>query len=285
MIDTHHHFWRYNPVDFDWIGDEMACLRRHFGPEELEPVLRRHGVDRVISVQARQSVEETSDLLEYKRQYSRIAGVIGWLPLRSENLARWLESFSTHQKALVGLRHVVQGEPPGFLDDTALNQGIQQLTSRGLVFDLLVFAHQLSETIRFVDRHPGQIFVLDHLGKPPIRSGAIEPWKSDIRELAARQNVFCKISGGITELDLNWEPDRLKPYLDEALEAFGADRLMFGSNWPVIESAGGYDRWLSFVRDWAARLSMTEQDSLFASCAERVYLKRPAESKSDLDIG
>lgn len=263
----------------------MACLRRHFGPEDLEPILRRCGVDQIISVQARQSVEETSDLLEYKRQYPRIAGVIGWLPLRSDNLPRWLESFSTHQKALIGLRHVIQAESAGFLDDAAFNAGIKHLTSRGLVFDLLIFAHQLPETIRFVDRHPNQVFVLDHLGKPSIRSGSLEPWKTGIRDLSARENVFCKISGGVTELDLNWDPSRLKPYLDEVLDAFGPDRLMFGSNWPVIESAGGYDRWLSFVRDWSSRLSPDEENSLFTTCAQQVYLKQNTPNKPDLDIG
>ncbi len=285
IIDTHHHFWRYNPVEFGWIPDEMSAIRRHFGPEEFEPTLRASGVELVISVQARQSLEETSDLLEYKRQYPRIAGVVGWLPLYADNIERLLESFATHQKAMVGLRHVVQGEPDGFLDRDDFNRGLSLITQKGLVYDLLIFERQLPEAIRFVDRHPNQVFVLDHLAKPNNHRGELEPWKTNITELAKRPNVYCKLSGGVTEVDLVWTLDKLSPYFDTTLEAFGPTRLMFGSNWPLTESAGGYGKWLDAVKTWAKPLSDSERESLFAGCAKRVYLNDTTPTGPGFDVG
>lgn len=271
IIDSHHHFWNYNAVEFDWIDDSMKAIRRSFLPIDLEAEINHVGVDGVISVQARQTLEETDFLIEQADANHFIKGVVGWLPLTEDAITQTLDNYSNAAK-LKGARHVVQGEGPDFLDGAAFNRGIEALAPRGLVYDILILEHQLEEAIRFVDRHPSQTFVLDHMAKPQIKSGLLEPWQTNIRSLAQRENVACKLSGMVTEADFShWTEPQLRPYLDTMLTAFGPDRVMFGSDWPVCLVACDYQRWYHLVRQYIASLSPMEQCAIMGENASRIY--------------
>ena len=270
-IDAHHHFWRYTPAEYGWIGEDMRAVRRDFLPPDLDLELQATGIDGVVSVQARPTLEETQDLLALARQAAFVRGVVGWVPLAASDAERHLDRFGDDPR-LRGVRHVVQGEPDGFLAGLAFNRGVGLLASRGLVYDILIYERQLSEAVAFVDRHPQQVFVLDHVAKPRIRDGALEPWAQEIRRLAQRPQVFCKVSGMVTEAHLvSWREEQLRPYWDVVLEAFGPRRLMFGSDWPVCLVACGYARWHDLVRGWAAGLSEDEQAEIFGVTAWRAY--------------
>jgi L-fuconolactonase len=261
-IDTHVHFWQYSPEEFGWIGDDMASIRRDFLPADYR------GADGLIAVQARQSVTETVWLAELAMQHPIIRGIVGWLPLASPQIEPLLEE--RHPK-LVGLRHVLQAESPAFFADAAFNDGLAVLARSGLAYDLLVTEPQLPATIELVDRHPTLTFIVDHLAKPELKAGPSTAWRQGITKLARRSNVYCKVSGGITEANLRWQPAEMTPYFEVVLEAFGAWRLMFGSNWPVAEAAGGYSKWTNAVWDWAAKLTPSENEDLFSNSAARAY--------------
>ncbi|MGJ8651108.1 MAG: amidohydrolase family protein [Opitutaceae bacterium] len=270
-IDAHHHFWSYEPVEYDWIDDSMYNIQRSFLPKDLKTEIDTAGIDGVISVQARQTIEETDWLLQLASENDFIKGIVGWLPLASEDIGDQLDCYSQSQE-LKALRHVVQGEPDGFLDAPDFNRGIQNVTTRGLVYDILIFENQLKEVIRFVDRHPNQRFVLDHIAKPKIKDAEIDAWQLNIRELAKRENVTCKLSGLVNEADWNqWTQRQLHPYLDTVLTAFGAGRLMFGSDWPVCLVATGYQQWADLIRNYIAPLSPDEQAAIMGDTASKVY--------------
>lgn len=270
-IDSHQHFWRYNATEFYWIGDDMATLRRDFLPVDLEAEMRACGIDGAILVEARQTLQETDWLLQLASTREFLRGVVGWLPLVSPDIEAVLERYEGAAK-LVGARHVVQAEDDGFLARDDFNRGMRALTKSGLIYDLLVIEHQLPETIAFVDRHPNQVFVLDHIAKPRIRENVMQPWANNLRELGNRDNVFCKISGFVTEADFAaWTPRALQPYFDIALEAFTPSRLMFGSDWPVCRAACEYSHWLQTVEEFAAPLSPDEKHQLFGPTAMRAY--------------
>jgi L-fuconolactonase len=262
VIDTHVHFWQYTPAEFGWIDDDMAAIRRDFLPSNYS------GADGLIAVQARQSVGETVWLAELAMQHSSIRGVVGWLPLASPSIEPLLEE--RHPK-LLGLRHVLQAESPAFFADAAFNNGLAVLSRLGLSYDLLITEPQLPAAIELVDRHPKLTFIVDHLAKPELKAGPTLAWRQGIADLARRPNVCCKISGGITEAKLNWQAGEMTPYFDVVLEAFSPRRLMFGSNWPVAEAAGGHGKWASAVRDWAAKLTPGENAELFSGAAARAY--------------
>jgi L-fuconolactonase len=271
VIDAHHHLWRYTAAEYDWINDSMASIGRDFFPSDLAAELTSSGVDGAVAVQARQTLEETRWLLKLALGFSKIRGVVGWAPIASSNFESSLSEFSAEPK-LVGLRHVVQAEPSGFLDSADFNRGIRAIRDTGLVYDLLVVEHQLEETIRFVDRHPKQIFVLDHIAKPKIASGEIDPWRTLIQELSKRKNVSCKISGMATEASWSqWSIESLRPYLDTVVDAFGADRLMAGSDWPVCLLATTYGRWWQVLRDYFATFSIEERALIFGAAAVKTY--------------
>lgn len=277
-IDSHHHLWSYTPGEFGWIDDAMQPLRRDFLPAELEAQAARAHVESTVVVQARQTLDETAWLLELFDTHNFISGVVGWLPIANSTFPALLDEFS-EQPGLKGLRHVVQAEEAGFLDDPSFNSGVRLLRDTGLVYDLLVFSRQLEEVTRFVDRHPNQLFVLDHLGKPAMAQGEIKSWTMALRELARRHNVSCKISGLVTEADWKrWTPAALAPYFQVALEAFGADRLMVGTDWPVLTLGCDYAEWWRVVEGWIAPLSTTEQADILGMVAKRVY--RLAHSKT-----
>jgi len=274
-IDSHHHFWKYSVEEYPWIGDSMAALRRDFLPEHLRAEIAAVGIDGVISVQARQSVRETEWLLALADRNDFIKGIVGWVPLADAGVRECIGKFAANPK-LRAVRHVVQDEPDDrFILGADFNRGVAVLKDFGLVYDILIFERQLAASIEFVDRHPQQVFVLDHIAKPRIGEGAIEPWRANIREFARRENVFCKVSGMVTEADWKtWNEEQLRPYFDTVLEAFGPERLMFGTDWPVCLAASGYARWVETVRKFSAALSADEQEWLFGKTAVRAYSLR-----------
>ena len=272
IIDSHHHFWKYDPIEYDWIDDSMKVIRNDFLPENLKTTIQEAGVDGVISVQAKQSVEETDWLIGMAQQNDFIKGIVGWLPLIQDDMEVYLEKYA-NEKLLKGVRHVIQGEPdPEFILRKDFNRGISLLKEYSLVYEILIIERQLSNTIRFVDQHPNQVFVLDHIAKPLIGKKVLSPWKENIMELAKRENVNCKISGMVTEADYQkWTTSQLHPYFDVILEAFGSDRLLFGSDWPVCLVATSYKNWMELVRKNITSLSDTEQLKIMGGNATRLY--------------
>jgi L-fuconolactonase len=270
-IDAHHHLWKYSPEGYGWINDAMTALRRDFQPVDLAEVTQAAGVEGTVVVQASQTLEETLWLLDLAEQSELIRGVVGWVPFAG-NVEDALGQFEERTK-LKGLRHVVHDEPDeNYILREDFNRGIRALEKTGLVFDILIFERHLPQTIEFVDRHPNQRFVLDHVAKPKIREGVLEPWSTHIKELARRENVSCKVSGMVTEADWKrWRLEGLRPYLDVVVEAFGPRRLMAGSDWPVCLVACGYKQWFDALEEYFADFSQQERAAIFAETAERVY--------------
>lgn len=270
QIDAHQHFWRYDPAEYAWI--DAAVLKRDYLPEDLDAARQGTGIEGTIAVQARTTREETEWLLGLAASHAAIRGVVGWAPLKAERLEALLERWAALPK-LVGLREVLQGRPDeAFFADASFNRGITLLKQHGLVYDILLFEDQLPAAVRFVDRHPAQVFVIDHLAKPRIRDGSFEAWARHIKEMARREHVVCKVSGMVTEARHDaWREDDLVPYLDAVLEAFGPSRLLFGSDWPVCLLAASYQRWYEVARSFFGRLSPSEQAQVFGGSATRVY--------------
>ncbi|TWT47559.1 amidohydrolase family protein [Botrimarina hoheduenensis] len=272
VIDSHHHFWRYDATRHGWIDPlTMSALTRDFLPQDLLAAAKEGAVEGFISVQAEQSLAETEWLLQLADQTAPIVGVVGWAPLVDPELESLLERI--HHPKLKGFRHVVQDEPDDqFLLRADFSRGIACLTARDLVYDLLIFERHLPVAIELVDKHPEQRFVLDHSAKPKIAAGELSPWRENLYSLARRPNVVCKVSGLVTEAGGNdWTPAGLRPYLDTVLDAFGPERLMFGSDWPVCLLASSYERWLQTVQSWAASFTEAERACLFGATAAQVY--------------
>ncbi len=271
-IDAHQHFWRYQEQGYPWIGPGMGALRRDCLPGEFGRLMQSAGFGGSIAVQARQVSEETDWLLELADAHPFIKGVVGWVDLRSADLRSQLEHYTSHG-ALCGVRHVVQDEPDElFMLREDFLTGISQLAGFDLVYELLLFPRHLTVSRQLVERFPAQRFVLDHIGKPPIRKGLLEPWATDIRKLAAFPNVFCKVSGMVTEADWRaWKVEDLAPYLDVVFEAFGVRRLMVGSDWPVCTVAAPYDRVMTIMTDYLGRFHKEEQEMVLEENARRIY--------------
>jgi L-fucono-1,5-lactonase len=271
-IDAHHHLWKYSAPQYPWISENMSLLRRDFLIQDLMDVLEESDIEGVVTVQARQSLAETQWLLELARDHDFIRGVVGWVALSDPKVDRDLERFSMHAK-LKSVRHVLHDE----LDDLYIlredfNRGTKLLKDFGLRYDLLIFERHLPQTIQFVDRHPNQIFILDHVAKPRVSEGLISPWRENLTELARRENVFCKLSGLVTEASWqSWTEADLDPYLQIALTAFGPERVMFGSDWPVILLGSSYARWADIVQRYISHLSEYEQERIWGKTATEVY--------------
>jgi L-fuconolactonase len=270
-IDAHQHYWRFSADEYGWIQPTWP-LRRDFLPEHVAPHLAAHGFAGALGVQARQSLEETAMLLELADKSEQVLGVVGWVDLCAPDVADSLERWCAQPK-LKGVRHLVQDEPdPDFLLRPDFQRGLTQLTKRGLVYDLLVFPRHLPAALSLVRRLPEQRFVLDHIAKPDIQSGVMSGWKEPLQELAACPNVFCKVSGLVTEADWqSWQPEHVLPYLDVVLAAFGSDRLIYGSDWPVCLLAADYEQVLALAERFAAQLSSAEQAGFFGGNAARCY--------------
>ena len=280
-IDSHHHLWRYNEQQYDWIGAGMKAIARDFLPSDLQAEIASCGIAATVVVQARQSLTETEWLLATAAQSEFIRAIVGWAPIADASFTGTLERLGEHRK-LKGLRHVIQSEPDDeFILRADFNEGIKTLTPSGLTYDILIYEKHLPAAIKFVDRHPNQIFVLDHIAKPRIAEKLLQPWCSNLFELAKRGNVYCKLSGMVTEADWrNWSAADLRPYADTVLEAFGPARLMFGSDWPVCLLATTYKRWFDTAQDFLSQLSFAEQSLVFGEVAGKVYSLESAERVS-----
>jgi L-fucono-1,5-lactonase len=275
-IDTHQHFWKFSPAAYDWITPDMGALQRDFGPEDLEPELRSARIDGTLAVEARGHLEETDNLLRIAEQTPFVRGVVGWLPLTLARAGSLIDRYAQRPK-LKGLRHWM-GAPNDteYMAQEALHYGVSLLEQARLTYDLMLWPLQLPAVARFVDRHPHQLFVVDHFAKPFIKDGTIEPWRRDIAELGRRPNVYCKLSGLAREADnARWSTADLRPYFDVALGAFGPGRLMFGSDWPVCTLATSYTRWVDSVGELLAELGPSERDRIMGGTAVEAYRLEP----------
>jgi L-fuconolactonase len=271
-IDAHQHFWDYSAAEYPWIGQGLERLARDYLPLDLTPLLAAEGLDGSVAVQARQSVEESRWLLDLAAAHPLVKGVVGWVDLRSDRVGDDLRVLAANP-TFVGVRHVVQDEPdPRFVLDESFVRGLRQLHRHGLTYDLLLYPHQLPAAIELVGLLPEQPFVVDHLAKPRIAFGEIEAWEREIRAIARHENVCCKVSGMVTEAARQgWTPDDFTPYLDVVLDAFGPERLMFGSDWPVCLLAGEYADVAAIARDYFSRLTAAEQQMIWGDTAARFY--------------
>lgn len=271
VIDSHQHFWIFDPVRDSWITPEMDTIQRDFLPADLKPELDANGIDGCVAVQADQSDVETEFLLHLADANDFIKGVVGWIDLRAPNLYGRLEKYSQFEQ-LKGFRHVVQGEPDGFILQPDFIKGVAQLAAFDFTYDILVYPTQLADAYIFARQLPNVRFVLDHIAKPYIKKEEIEPWASDIKRLAELPNVSCKISGMVTEADWYlWKKADFNPYLDIVFEAFGTDRLLFGSDWPVCLVASDYGKMKSVVTDYISALTENEQGKVMGNNAMAFY--------------
>lgn len=271
-IDAHQHFWKYSEAEYGWINDEMAVLKRDHLPDELQRLAAAVGIDGSVAVQARQSIAETEWLLRLASEHPFVKGVVGWVDLRSTRVDEQLARLSQDKK-LRGIRHVVQSEPDDeFMMREDFLRGIGRLKHYGLVYDILIFPKHLDCAKRLVKKFPSQKFVVDHLAKPFIRKGELEPWRRQMEELGRHENVWCKLSGMVTEADwAMWTARDLAPYIETALEAFGPHRVMFGSDWPVCRVAAKYEEVFAAVRDCINDLGQGERDMVFGGSAAELY--------------
>ena len=276
-IDAHQHFWKYDAAEYTWIDDSMAALKRDFLPDESAREMARVGFDACVAVQARQTLDETRWLLGLAAEHPSIAGVVGWVDLQADNVRDQLAALAGHQR-LVGIRHIAQSEPDDrFLLRPQVVRGIRLLADFGLGFDILIYRRQLGSAAELAGRLPSQRFVLDHLAKPDLRSGEIDEWERDIRRLAAQPNVFAKLSGLVTEASwARWTSDQIRPYLDVAFDAFGWNRLMIGSDWPVCTVSADYARTMNVGIDYVAARPDHERDAVLGGNARRFWNLRTA---------
>ena len=272
IIDAHQHFWNYDAVKHSWINDEMTVIRKDFLPSDLKKVYQENGINGCVAVQADQTLEETNFLLKLASENEFIKGVVGWADLRAENIDEVLLKYSQRQK-LKGIRHIVQGEAdPNFLLRPEFLNGISNLEKYNLAYDILVFPHQLGAVLEFVKKFPNQKFVIDHIAKPYIKEGFYDGWAVLITEIAKQENVYCKLSGMVTEADFKtWTTSQIKPYMDLVLNTFGSERIMYGSDWPVCLVAGNYKKVKMLVTDFIASLSETEQVAIMGENAVHFY--------------
>lgn len=271
-IDAHQHFWYYDPVKYSWLDDSMAAIQRDFMPDDLQSLLRKNDFEGTILVQADQSEEETEFLLNLAHKHAFIKGVVGWLDLNSEEVEERLAYFS-RDPYFKGVRHTVWDERGEFMVEKAFQEGISKLTNFELSYDLLAFDYQLPGAVELVAKFPKQRFVLDHMAKPQISAeGPSAEWKQNIRELGKHQNLSCKLSGLVTETEnFDWKDVDFTPFLDVVVEAFGVDRLMFGSDWPICLSAASYEEVLKIQEDYFRNFSEEEKQKIFGKNAAEFY--------------
>lgn len=270
-IDTHQHFWVYDPDHYPWIDSSMQVLKRDFLPEHLDPLLNENGIDGAVVVQAAHTEYETDFFFKLEEENKFIKGVVGWVDLTAENVEERLEFYSEN-KIFKGIRHILQDEPEEFIIRPDFLSGLSRLSKFGLAYDIVVRQHQLPAAVDLVRQFPNQKFVLDHIGKPQISSGIDPTWRSNIRDLSGLPNVSCKLSGMVSETkNFQWEKKEFPPFLDEVVDAFGIDRVMFGSNWPVCLLAAEYSEVLEIIEDYLITFSLNEQAKILGSNAISFY--------------
>jgi len=270
-IDSHQHFWEYDPKRHEWIDESMKRIRRNFLPADLKPLLDDAGIDGCVAVQADESLRETDFLLDLADQNPWIKGVVGWADLGANNLNETLDNYSS-KTSLKGFREILQGRDPEYMLREEFIRGIQTIGKAGYTYDILVFPHHLKATLELVKKCPEQAMVIDHLAKPYIKKGEWKEWKKEMSPIAERENILCKISGMVTEADwAKWTPETLLPYMEIALELFGPERCMFGSDWPVCLVAGEFEQVFSTVVDFTSSLSNSEQKLILGETATQFY--------------
>lgn len=271
MVDSHQHFWKYDSARHSWISDDMKVIRKDFQPVDLNPLLEKNHFEGSVAVQVDQTEDETLQLLSLSNQFDFIKGVVGWIDLRNPSLSSRLEYFSSLKK-LKGFRHIVQGEKRGFLSQGNFISGVQMLDRYHFTYDLLVYHHQLNEALEFVRQIPGTRIVVDHLAKPSIATHDIREWEKHMTAIAALPNVYCKISGMVTEAKWSgWKYDDFVPYLDVVMNAFGSKRVMYGSDWPVCLVAATYDQQLGIVQKYLKTVPEAEKKMILGENAKRFY--------------
>jgi len=272
IIDSHQHFWKYTTKDFDWITDEMSVIRKDFLPNELQSIYQSNNVAGCVGVQVNQTEEENNFFLDFAEQFDFIRGVVGWVNLMAENVEERLAYWHQHKK-VKGFRHILQGERDrALMLNPSFKNGISLLNKFDFAYDILIFPDQLPYALELIKLFPDQKFVIDHLAKPYIKSGEIEQWKNDIEGLKSFENVYCKISGMVTEAD--WKDHSLQtfePYLDIVMATFGTKRLMFGSDWPVCLVAASFNKVLQMVKDYFTSFSANQQADIFYNNAVEFY--------------
>lgn len=270
-VDSHQHFWDYDAQRHSWITEAMSTIKRDFHPDDLQSLLHRNGFDACVTVQVDQTEEEAHHLSFLADQNDFIAGVVGWIDLRDKDVESRLRNFAPLKK-LKGFRHIVQDEGPGFLLQPSFVRGVRKLKDFGFTYDLLLYHNQLSEALAFARQTPDTRIVVDHIAKPSIRTRDIDEWSKLIRALAECDNLYCKVSGMVTEAKWDsWKHQDFRPYLDVIVEAFGTDRLMYGSDWPVCLVAASYDEQLSIVENYFSKFSPGEKDKVFGGNAKLFY--------------
>ena len=271
-IDAHQHFWKFDPVRDSWINDEMKIIQRDFSPEDLEPLLKQNGFDGCVTVQSDQSYDENRFQLQNAEGNDFIKGIVGWVDLMSPHVGKEFEYLSQFEK-MKGFRHVLQGEKQrDLMLQPAFVNGISLLQQYNFVYDILIFQDQLQYIPQFVSAFPSQLFVIDHMAKPDIKNGEIDEWKKGIQKVAQFENVFCKISGIVTEADWkNYKNEDFKPYLDVIVDSFGTNRILFGSDWPVCLVAASYQKVLDIVEDYFSSFSKDETEKIFGLNAVDFY--------------
>ncbi len=270
-LDSHQHFWQFDPIRDNWITEDMEVIRHDFLPPDLKPLLEANGIQGCIAVQADQSETETDFLLALVEEYDFIKGVVGWVDLCSPKIHERLDHYSQFTK-LKGFRHILQAEPVEFMLKPEFQRGILALKNFGFTYDILIYPRHLPVTLHLIRNFANQAFVIDHLAKPDIKNGLFNNWEAEMKQIASFENVYCKLSGMITEADLkNWKKEEIFPYMDKVFDFFGAERLMFGSDWPVCKLAGEYDAVCGLVEGYLSKLSMREQELVWGKNAEQFY--------------
>jgi L-fuconolactonase len=272
IVDSHQHFWKYQPANHAWINEDMSAIRRDFLPADLKPIYDQNAIDGCVAVQVDQTESDNEFLLELAQQNSFIKGIVGWVDFRASNIAERLSYYST-VPLIKGFRHIVQGEADkNFLLGDDFCRGIARLQHHRFTYDILVYAHQLGQVADFVTKFPNQPFIIDHLAKPAIRDGSITEWAAQMKRIAKQQNVYCKMSGMVTEADWKkWSYSDLEPYMQTVMDAFGPHRLVYGSDWPVCLVAASYERQLGVVKQFIGKLSASEQSAIMGENAVRFY--------------
>lgn len=269
-IDAHQHFWQYDPVRDSWIDDTMQVIRRDFMPQDLQPLLEQHQLDGCVAVQADQSEAENTFLLDHAASFPFIKGVVGWVDLCAADIEEKLAYYTDHDK-MKGFRHILQGEPQEFMLQSAFLNGISRLNKYNYTYDVLVYEYQLPAAYQLVAQFPDQPFVIDHIGKPKIGRSDMHAWKKQIHVIASCENVSCKISGMVTEADHDLTYETYQPYMETVTEAFGTDRIMYGSDWPVCLLAASYNQALAITEQYFSRFSKDEQALFYGGNAIRFY--------------
>ncbi|MEO6638072.1 MAG: amidohydrolase family protein [Ginsengibacter sp.] len=272
IIDAHQHFWKFDPLRDSWIDDDMKVIQRDFLPDDLERILKENGIDGTVVVQSDQSERENEFQLKNAEQYDFIKGIVGWIDLQADDVEAKLAHYQRFKK-LKGFRHVLQGETQrDYMLQPNFQRGIGLLNKYGFTYDLLILPDQLKYATQLATNFPQQYFVLDHLAKPNIKDKVIKEWQIDVHALARHQNVYCKISGMVTEADWkNWTVKEFTPYMDVIIDAFGPERIMFGSDWPVCLVAASYKKMKDIVDDYFLQFSQSEQEAFFGRTATKFY--------------